>query len=70
MDRGTWQAAVHGVERVRHDWVINTHSLNYHILKTSWEWLGQILKQLLKIFYFYMSREIELLKYFGFVWGT
>ena len=24
LDRGTWQAAVHGIERVRHDWATNT----------------------------------------------
>ena len=25
MDRGAWQAAVHGVARVRHDWQLNHH---------------------------------------------
>ena len=26
MDRGAWEATVHGVEKVRHDWVTNTHT--------------------------------------------
>ena len=31
-DRGTWWTAVHGVERVRHDWVTNTtHSHSQHV---------------------------------------
>ena len=43
MDRGAWRAAVHGVKRVRHDWVC-THrwSLSYHwlcvIVWTNWVW--------------------------------
>ena len=29
MDRGGWQATVHGVARVRHDWATNTSHLKY-----------------------------------------
>ena len=32
MDRGAWQATVHGSQRARHDWVTNTH----------WEWRSGI----------------------------
>ena len=28
MDRGAWQAAVHGVKRVRHGWATNTDTQN------------------------------------------
>ena len=31
-DRSAWQAAVHGVARVGHDWATNTSNLNYYLI--------------------------------------
>ena len=37
VDRGAWQATVHGVARVRHDWVTNTFTFPCTaILGTEW----------------------------------
>ena len=35
MDRGVWQATVHGSQRVRHDWVTNTHTHTQRALRRS-----------------------------------
>ena len=37
MDRGDWQAAVHGVTRVGHDWVINTFHFHLVICPSIWQ---------------------------------
>ena len=51
MDRGAWQATVHGVERVRHNWVMKTfifhpflHTIKYtHFMKkNNFQWSYQI----------------------------
>ena len=31
MDRGAWQATVHGLQRVGHDLSDSAHSTNYHL---------------------------------------
>ena len=39
MDRRAWQAIVHGLQRVEHDWVTNT--FRFHLIKLSTnEWFG------------------------------
>ena len=40
MDRGAWQATVHGVQRVRHDWAANTFMFKFiRSFQTFSEWL-------------------------------
>ena len=32
MDREAWRAAIHGVQRIRHDRTTNTHKEEWHLL--------------------------------------
>ena len=37
-DRGAWQATVHGVTRVRHDWVNSNNTTMFHKRTRKWKW--------------------------------